>query len=488
MDIQPQSTPERVAASITRVVDSLGNSIPNPGTTQDTVMTLSGSGTASSVIFIYDNGVLLTTASVTINGTWSFSPETLVLGQHVFTVRDGPGGVDSPEWVVTVDSAELDLRPPAVTQAPTGTLNPVDAINGATVVVTYAMQPTDTIGISWNGQDNLVPTQPGSALGSVTFTIPASAVAAVIGKAIQVLYAVVRNGVAKPSEVLDLTVQTLAHSNLEAPRILQATDGFHLNVGTLTGDADLKVKPWPFIAAGQLISLRFDGTKADGTAYNWAHPTWQNLPIGSAGEPSTTVALSNLMALKDGSTISPVFDVSFDDGLTKVLFPVRPLSVIQGNGGFEGFETIAPMQIPRLGGVVIPETGIRLTSLGGTDLAAVVRAENQQGEHGFQYVSVFLNSVGDSMVYIDLPTKKFKTIRFTLWAVTYAPDLHAQVRFLGPDYEHLGYLSVQIPPDGRVSETYTAPGRKHIYQMSVRVAGRDRAERVIACDSIYWSE
>ncbi|WP_206194721.1 hypothetical protein, partial [Pseudomonas viridiflava] len=70
MDTQPQSTPERVAASITRVVDSLGNSIPNPGTTQDTVMTLSGSGTASSVIFIYDNGVLLTTASVTINGTW----------------------------------------------------------------------------------------------------------------------------------------------------------------------------------------------------------------------------------------------------------------------------------------------------------------------------------------------------------------------------------------------------------------------------------
>ncbi|WP_122663891.1 hypothetical protein [Pseudomonas viridiflava] len=105
MYIQPQSTPERIAASITRVVDSLGNSIPNPGTTQDTVLTVTGSGTASSVIFIYDSGVLLTTASVTINGTWSFSPETLVLGQHAFTVRDGPGGVDSPEWVVTVSVA-----------------------------------------------------------------------------------------------------------------------------------------------------------------------------------------------------------------------------------------------------------------------------------------------------------------------------------------------------------------------------------------------
>ncbi len=102
MDTQPQSTPERIAASITCVVDSLGNSIPNPGTTQDTVLTLSGSGTADSVIFIYDSDLFLTTASVTINGTWSFGPETVVLGRHAFTVRDEWDGVDSPEWVVTV--------------------------------------------------------------------------------------------------------------------------------------------------------------------------------------------------------------------------------------------------------------------------------------------------------------------------------------------------------------------------------------------------
>ncbi len=327
MDIQPQSNPERIAASITRVVDNLGNTVPNGGTTQDTDLTLSGSGTANSVIFIFDSGVFLTTASVTINGTWSFSPETVVLGRHAFTVRDEWDGVDSPEWVVTVGEAELELPKPAVTQAPTGTLNPMDAINGATVVVTYAMQPTDTIGISWNGQDNLVPTQPGSTLGSVTFTIPASAVAAVIGKTIQVLYAVVRNEVAKPSEVLDLTVQTLPDSALEAPRILQATDGVHLDVSALSGDADLKVKPWPFIAAGQLISLRFEGTKADGSAYNWPHPTWQNLPISSAGEPSTTVTLSNLEELGDDSKLTLVFDVSFDEGETTVSIPSRTYTV-----------------------------------------------------------------------------------------------------------------------------------------------------------------
>ncbi|MBC3950977.1 hypothetical protein [Pseudomonas folii] len=313
---------QRTVSSITDVKDSKGKPVDNGESTDDPLLTVYGGGTASSVVFVYDNGDLLTTASVTINRTWDFT-DTFELGRHVFTVRDSLAGVDSPEWVVTVGSAELDLPEPTVSQAPGGILNPIDAINGATVVVTYAMQTTDTIGISWNGQDNLVPTQPGSTLGSVTFTIPDSAVATVIGKTIPVLYAVVRNGVAKPSTVLNLTVQTLSDSVLEAPRILQATNDGSLDVSALTGDVDLRVKPWPFIAAGQRISLRFEGTKADGSAYNWSHPTWQNLPISSTGEPSTTVALSSLNELKAGSNLVLVFEVSFGDGTTNVSFPAR---------------------------------------------------------------------------------------------------------------------------------------------------------------------
>jgi hypothetical protein len=313
---------QRIVSGITNVKDSKGETVNNGGSTDDPLLTLSGGGTANSVVFVYDNGALLTPASVTINRTWEFT-DTIELGRHAFTVRDELAGVDSPEWVVTVGASELDLDKPTVAQAPGGTLNPIDAISGATVVVTYDMLPTDTVGLSWNGLDNLVPSQPGSALGSVTFTIPASAVAAVIGKTIPVLYAVVRNGVAKLSEVLDLTVQTLADSVLEAPKILQAVDGRDLDVVALTGDADLRVRPWPLIAAGQRISLRFEGTKADSTPYNWPHPTWQNLPLTSAGEPSTTVALVNLKELKDGSSLTLVFEVSFDGGGTTVAFPMR---------------------------------------------------------------------------------------------------------------------------------------------------------------------
>ncbi len=348
MDIHYEQAPAGIS-TIDQVVDSKGDPVPPDTTTEDTVLTLTGSGTASSIVFIFDNDVLLTPASVTINRTWNFT-ETLALGRHGFTVRDSLGGVDSPEWVVTVGEAELELDKPAVAEAPAGILNPMNAINGATVVVTYAMQTTDTIGISWNGLDNLVPTQPGSTLGSVTFTIPASAVAPVIGKTIEVRYGVVRNGVSKPSQPLPLTVQALPDAELEAPRILQATDDGSLDVSALTGDADLKVKPWPFIDAGQLISLRFEGTKSDGSPYNWSHPTWQNLPISSTGEPSTTVALSHLKELKDGSNLTLVFDVSFDGGATSVSFSSKSY-VINSYIRTENFDQI-PVHLFQAGTVL----------------------------------------------------------------------------------------------------------------------------------------
>ncbi|WP_349973219.1 hypothetical protein [Pseudomonas caspiana] len=314
-----------VTPSITKVLDSK-EELSNPGQTEDTLLTLSGTADPSTVVSLYDGLIRVRTASVTELGEWAISSVQTPIGSHSFTIL-ARGVASSPPWLITVGTVELDLEKPAVAQAPGGILDPVNGINGATVVVTYAMLTTDTVELGWNGLDNLVLPQPGSALGSVTFTVPASAVAAVIGKTIPVLYTVTRNGVAKPSEVLNLTVHTLAESVLEAPKITQAADSLNLDVNALTGDAELRVKPWPFIGVGQRVSLRFEGTKADGTAYNWPHPTWQNLPITSTGEPSTTVALANLKELKDESSLRLVFEVSFDEGSTKVAFPVRTYTV-----------------------------------------------------------------------------------------------------------------------------------------------------------------
>ncbi|MBC3950976.1 hypothetical protein [Pseudomonas folii] len=98
---------QRTVSSITNVKDSKGNPVDNGESTDDPLLTVYGGGTASSVVFVYDNGDLLTTASVTIDdGTWDFT-DTFELGRHAFTVRDTLAGVDSPEWVVTVGVAAV---------------------------------------------------------------------------------------------------------------------------------------------------------------------------------------------------------------------------------------------------------------------------------------------------------------------------------------------------------------------------------------------
>lgn len=106
MDIHYEQAPTGVS-TIDDVVDSKGDPVPRDTTTQDPVLTLSGSGTRNSVVFIFDNGDLLTPASVIDpGGTWNFT-ESVTLGRHAFTVRDSLAGVDSPQWVVTVSVAAV---------------------------------------------------------------------------------------------------------------------------------------------------------------------------------------------------------------------------------------------------------------------------------------------------------------------------------------------------------------------------------------------
>ena len=337
-----------IRPAIISVTDASNTPIPNGGSTADTSVSLSGTAEANSVVVIYDGPAFKGSASVVSAGTWAMSISDLAAETHRFTARTPDGTLISDEWVITV-GASLDLIAPTVVGATGGVLDPMQAIAGAKVVVAYAgMNTTDSIALSWNGQLDITPPQYGSNLGSVTFDIPAWAVGAVIGKTINVLYVVARNGVSTLSDTLMLQVAKLPESALEAPKIAQAPDDQNLDVSVLTADADLSVKPWPFINAGQRISLRFEGTKADGTPYNWSHPTWQDLPISSTAMPSTTVELSHLEALKNGSGLNLIFEVSFDGGATKISFPHRTLVVatITLPAHYEDFESESTRYLP----------------------------------------------------------------------------------------------------------------------------------------------
>ncbi len=310
--------------------------------------------------------------------------------------------------------------------------------------------------------------------------------AAVIGKPVPVLYAVVRNGVAKPSAQLDLTVQTLADSVLEAPRILEATADGSLDVGALSGDANIRVKPWPFIEAGQLISLRFEGTKADGSAYNWLHSTWQSFSIPSTVEPSTTVELIKLKDFKNGSILRLIFEVSFDGGTTKVLFPLRELSIVQmPASGFEDFEAATPGTLPN-GTSLVLRSGLTLhVHLFPTSPpVAIARASSQQGEHGFQCLSIGVSATDFNQTFIRWPGAVFSTVEFTLWSGNNVSGQRLAVVFhidIGTPVQ-LVYVA---PVGSNLPVKYTAPAGAHI--TALRLANGAGNPGSIAFDSLRWS-
>jgi hypothetical protein len=199
----------------------------------------------------------------------------------------------------------------------------------------------------------------------VSFNISTEAIALALGKTVEVLYYVQRDADPLDSDILTLTVRPLPSSALEAPKITQAPDDQNLDVGKLTGDADLTVKAWPFIATGQRIWLRFEGTQNDGTPYNWNHPTWQNFAITSAANQTAKVALNELQKLKSGSDLRLILEVSFDGGQTRTSFPVRTLQLAAAGPvtGYESWEAMQLQTLP-LNQSIDCANGLKLTVVG----------------------------------------------------------------------------------------------------------------------------
>jgi hypothetical protein len=214
-----------------------------------------------------------------------------------------------------------DLPAPVVLQAPAGVLDPMDAVGGVTVRATYTEMDAelDTITLKWRGtagagtSDDLE--LPGSATGSVDFTVPASVVGPNIGKPVDVTYEVARYGSSSPSELLKLTVSTFRDPlvQLPMPRIAQANDASkELILDSFTGNAGVTVGKWPFGAAGQRVWLSLIGT---GSAGAISIPLLTGIAI-SAGQANSglneTVMRSELEKLEHNSALTVICKVAFD--------------------------------------------------------------------------------------------------------------------------------------------------------------------------------
>lgn len=237
----------------------------------------------------------------------------------------------SPSTLYTVKALALVLPAPTVPEANGNILDPMNVRAGATFEVRYnGMMPQHVIAPIWNGIADTIPWSLGSVTGMIYAIVPPAMIGAVIGKTIDVLYDVLQDDQGFASAVLRLTVMPISQTALPTPVISEA-QGAALNVTDLSADAHLTVDAWPYIATGQRLWLRLEGTAESGAAHNLELPDWQGYAITSDGQQSTRVPLDYLTALKDGSPLRLLLHVTFDgslDRLSAQAFPVQSYAVL----------------------------------------------------------------------------------------------------------------------------------------------------------------
>ncbi len=235
-------------------------------------------------------------------------------------MRAGGGTPSSAVLPIQVQrNAGEDFVAPTVLEAPTGTLDPLQALSGATVRVKYdGMLTTDTLAVSWAGTNGADTWQsdpePGNVFGYVDVTVPISVVAASQGKTITVLYGVERNGLPNGSLPLELQVEELTLKDLPAPIVPQANQGTGvLALESFPGDASVTVVPWPLIAEKQRVWVKIEGILENGSAHTF-YPANGVLVTSDQADQGLDVAVlrTELEKLKGGAVLTVMISVAFD--------------------------------------------------------------------------------------------------------------------------------------------------------------------------------
>ncbi|NWA00082.1 hypothetical protein [Pseudomonas gingeri] len=246
---------------------------------------------------------------------------------------EAPDPLVSQPLLLPVSALPLDLPRPTVLEAHDTVLFPLQALDGATIRVGYAMETGDSIQAYWRGTPGSgtppIDAKPGNANGSVDFAVPATAVSANIGKRVEVGYTVIRRGVAAPSKILPLDILPIAHEDLSPPFVREAPDNLLLDLNTFAGDAHIEVRKWPHIQIGQRIWLRIEGTLVNGRPFTLV--LWNAEVVSSISDVIEGVlSRTHLDQLRDLSGLTFTFKVAFDgssDESTALTFPRLSLTV-----------------------------------------------------------------------------------------------------------------------------------------------------------------
>lgn len=203
---------------------------------------------------------------------------------------------------------------------------------GLEVVVTYpSIKPGDVIALKFNGDDTFVPIEVENHT-SVSFWVSVPHIIKALGTTVDIQYTLSGESAGQKSDILQLTVLPFMEGDLKMAKITEAsppTPGV-LDLATFTGDAEVKVAPWPMIEAGQTVWLDLEYEGQSGA-----------IPI-IAGEKVTTdevgtgmtrsILRTDLEKAPHDSLINLPLKVDFSDAAT-IPFPTLELVVRQKGSG-----------------------------------------------------------------------------------------------------------------------------------------------------------
>ncbi|MCP1476319.1 hypothetical protein ABIA54_004835 [Pseudomonas sp. EB276 TE3739] len=259
-----------------------------------------------------------------------------------YEIKRAAGGTSYSNSLTFSVGVALDLKEPKIKEAPNDTsLDPFAAQNTLTAVIDYdGMLLDDKIIVTWNGAPG-TPTEgshttdpwPVTALGQQEIALDKKVIAFNLGKPVTVSYTVTR-GTTEPKDSRPRLLAVLPIQNGDS-RLPKATiDGApdnELDVTILANNAFTRVPTWLLIAANQKLWLRYFGTNDDNSEYRkttYAGQTLYGNGVIVGPYPSTPV--SELRGLKDKSTLTIAFKVTFDGSINEenaVVFPDRVYTV-----------------------------------------------------------------------------------------------------------------------------------------------------------------
>jgi hypothetical protein len=206
-----------------------------------------------------------------------------------------------------------------------GTLNPVNATNGVRVILNPASiiyYPDEVPRVRWASEGELghYLADP-DAGGTGEYKIPKAFMAAHFGKTIPVTYFFNdKHGQPHVSETFELSVLNYPNTNLQSPQI---EEGSPLSLSAVPAEgASVILRAWPFIAAGQRITIIVEGLE-DSSATTIQYQVLDRHEVTEAQVTAGIVKGQALIAkagflsrIRHGSQLAVKVYVSFDNGQT----------------------------------------------------------------------------------------------------------------------------------------------------------------------------